>query len=99
MDLATNRRDVAKSAALLGVGALAGAQLAAETEAASSGSSPPAPSSATSPAPSSSGNAPVPLAPPDAQPPSLKVPEAVARQAGWAIVGLGQLALEEVIPA
>src|SRR4029453_18471151 len=37
--------------------------------------------------------------PPDAQPPDLKVPEAVARHAGWAIVGLGQLALEEVMPA
>jgi predicted dehydrogenase len=27
------------------------------------------------------------------------VPEAVARKAGWAVVGLGQLALEEVMPA
>jgi len=39
------------------------------------------------------------LAPPEAQPPDLKVPEAVARKAGWAVVGLGQLALEEVMPA
>lgn len=44
-------------------------------------------------------NASVPLAPPDAQPPKLKVPEPVARKAGFAIVGLGQLALEEVMPA
>jgi predicted dehydrogenase len=40
-----------------------------------------------------------PLAPPDQQPPNLDVPEPVARKAGWAIVGLGTLALEEVMPA
>ncbi len=41
----------------------------------------------------------VPLAPPDRQPPDLKVPDPVPRKIGWAIVGLGQLALEEVMPA
>jgi predicted dehydrogenase len=41
----------------------------------------------------------VPLAPPDKQPPNLKVPEPVKRKVGWAIVGLGELALEEVMPA
>jgi hypothetical protein len=41
----------------------------------------------------------VPLAPPDKQPPELKVPEPVTRKAGWAVVGLGKLALEEVMPA
>jgi predicted dehydrogenase len=41
----------------------------------------------------------VPLAPPDKQPPNLKVPEKAAKQVGFAIVGLGQLALEEVMPA
>lgn len=40
-----------------------------------------------------------PLAPPDRQPADLKVPSPVERKAGWAIVGLGQLALEEVMPA
>lgn len=40
-----------------------------------------------------------PLAPPDKQPPNLKVPEAPAKTVGWAIVGLGQLALEEIMPA
>jgi predicted dehydrogenase len=41
----------------------------------------------------------VPLAPPDKQPPDLKVPQPVARKVGWAIVGLGKLALEQVMPA
>ena len=40
-----------------------------------------------------------PLAPPDKQPPKLVLPQVVKRKAGWAIVGLGQLALEEVMPA
>jgi len=40
-----------------------------------------------------------PLAPPDQQPPHVKVPERPARRVGWAVVGLGQLALEEVMPA
>ncbi len=41
----------------------------------------------------------VPLAPPDAQPPHLPLPEAPARKIGYAIVGLGELALEQVMPA
>jgi predicted dehydrogenase len=41
----------------------------------------------------------MPLAPPDKQPPELKVPKPVKRKIGYAIVGLGQLALEEVMPA
>lgn len=40
-----------------------------------------------------------PLAPPDKQPEDLKLPEAPQRKIGWAVVGLGQLALEEVMPA
>jgi hypothetical protein len=40
-----------------------------------------------------------PLAPPDKQPPLVKVPEPPRQTVGFAIVGLGQLALEEVIPA
>ena len=39
------------------------------------------------------------LAPPDKQPPKLKVPPDPQKRAGWAVVGLGTLALEEVLPA
>jgi len=42
---------------------------------------------------------PVPLAPPDKQPPNLKVPQVAAKKVGWAVVGLGELALEEIMPA
>ncbi len=41
----------------------------------------------------------VPLAPPDKQAAHLKVPEPPAKKVGWAIVGLGQLAVEEILPA
>jgi predicted dehydrogenase len=40
-----------------------------------------------------------PLAPPDKQPPHVKTPEPPAKTVGWAVVGLGQLAIEEVLPA
>ncbi|AMV23334.1 Glucose--fructose oxidoreductase precursor [Gemmata sp. SH-PL17] len=40
-----------------------------------------------------------PLAPPDKQPPDLKLPELAEKTVGFAIVGLGQLALEEIMPA
>ena len=46
----------------------------------------------------SSSNRAVPLAPPGAQTAGLEVPEPV-RKAGWAIVGLGGLTVEEVLPA
>jgi predicted dehydrogenase len=39
-----------------------------------------------------------PLAPPDKQPPTLEIPKP-ERKLGWAIVGLGELALEEILPA
>src|SRR3954471_17682308 len=42
---------------------------------------------------------PPPLAPPDKQPPDLKLPDPPAKPLGWAVVGLGKLALEEVMPA
>lgn len=41
----------------------------------------------------------VPLAPPDRQPPKLDVPERPSKTVGWAIVGLGELALGEIMPA
>lgn len=47
----------------------------------------------------SSADGAVPLAPPDKQPPNLDVPDKPERTLGWAIVGLGQLALEEIMPA
>jgi predicted dehydrogenase len=40
----------------------------------------------------------VPLAPPDRQPPDLELPQ-VRRKAGWAVMGLGVLAAEEILPA
>ena len=40
----------------------------------------------------------MPLAPPDKQPPNLKLP-AIVRKTRWAIVGLGQLSVEEILPA
>lgn len=40
-----------------------------------------------------------PPAPPDKQPPHVKVPEPPERTVGFAVVGLGQLAIEEVLPA
>lgn len=41
----------------------------------------------------------VPLAPPDKQPENLKIEEEPKQQTGWAIVGLGELALGEILPA
>src|SRR4051794_9334195 len=94
-----NGRDVTQSAALPGVGAFAGVKLPIEAQASGGGPTPPVAASAGDPAPAANASPPVPLAPPDAQPPGLKVPETVARKAGWAVVGSGQLALEEVMPA
>lgn len=42
---------------------------------------------------------PVALAPPDDQPPNLQLPEVPERKIGWAIVGLGTLALNQILPA
>jgi predicted dehydrogenase len=39
------------------------------------------------------------LAPPDRQPPNLPIPSPNPPKTGWAIVGLGQLALERIMPA
>jgi predicted dehydrogenase len=48
---------------------------------------------------SARGDSDVPLAPPDKQPAGLEVPLPVERKVGWAVVGLGTLALGEVMPA
>ncbi len=40
-----------------------------------------------------------PLAPPDKQPPDLFIAQAPAKKLGWAIVGLGKLSMEELMPA
>lgn len=40
-----------------------------------------------------------PLAPPDNQPPDLVLPDVIDRKVRWAVVGLGKLALDEVMPA
>lgn len=40
-----------------------------------------------------------PLAPPDKQPPELELPNPVKRKIGFAIVGLGKLSVEEILPA
>jgi hypothetical protein len=42
---------------------------------------------------------PIPLAPPDRQPADLPIPSMPTREIRWAIVGLGQLALGEIMPA
>jgi len=41
----------------------------------------------------------VPLAPPDAQPAHLPIPQPAGKKIGYAIVGLGELALTQVMPA
>ena len=53
----------------------------------------PAAAATTGPAPAT------PLAPPDKQPPHLDVPQHPHQKLRWAIVGLGELALAEVLPA
>ena len=45
------------------------------------------------------GDDPPPLAPPDNQPPNLKLPDRPHKTVGWALVGLGELCLSEVLPA
>ncbi|EMI19936.1 glucose-fructose oxidoreductase [Rhodopirellula maiorica SM1] len=41
----------------------------------------------------------VPLAPPGEQPPNLELPKTHQKKYGWAVVGLGQLALGQIMPA
>lgn len=86
-----SRRDFTVAAATLGLGSMLPAQAAGQPA-----NVPPIMAQAGG-ADASSGDQ-IPLAPPDRQSPTLKVPQ-VQRKAGWAIVGLGQLALEEILPA
>jgi predicted dehydrogenase len=44
-------------------------------------------------------NAAVPLAPPDKQPANLKLPKPPQKKIGYAIMGLGNLALNQILPA
>ncbi len=98
----STRRHFLKTAGALGAVSWGGggALLKAEGGATSAASAPAA--SLTTPLGpprgSVSGEGP-PLAPPDRQPPGLKVPEPVVRKVGWAVVGLGELALGEILPA
>ena len=88
MKIETNRRVFLQTAALAGVSAWGVPRILAAVE--------PAVSGLTG---SSQGNGGIALAPPDRQPADLKLPEIAPPRIGWAIVGLGQLALEEIMPA
>jgi predicted dehydrogenase len=92
----TNRREFMKLTAITAAGSWIGGQANAsgKPESLEASSAPPEPVESMM-----SNQQQVPLAPPDKQPPDLKVPEPVKRKVGYAIVGLGQLALEEVMPA
>jgi predicted dehydrogenase len=85
-----NRREFGKVSMAVGIGAATGAF-------GDNGIS----SSAAAAADDGTGKAPAgtPLAPPDKQPPHVKMPEKVERKLGYAIVGLGQLSIEEILPA
>lgn len=92
-----NRRRFLQSAALSGAVALTGkttlhAQLDPDP-----GTAPK--KSVSKPAAAIPAKGTVPLAPPEKQPADLVLPEPVKRKAGWAMVGLGELALGECVPA
>lgn len=92
----TNRRDFLANSAL-GTGVLASGLLAAGPTGSRIVAADETPARAPAGRAAAAGD--VPLAPPDKQPPNLKLPEVVTKNVGWAIVGLGQLALEEILPA
>lgn len=91
----TSRREFMRMTAVTAMGVWAGgsAMAAGENTVETSSTSEPTEH------PITTGQQEVPLAPPDKQPPDLKVPQPVPRKVGWAIVGLGELALEQVMPA
>jgi predicted dehydrogenase len=94
-----NRREFIKVTALTAAGAWVVGSAATSSVSASESSDAPAPPAPDGTVGAQGGGQQVPLAPPDKQPPDLKVPEPVKRKVGWAVVGLGELALEEVMPA
>lgn len=95
MNPSINRRTfLGQSAAFAAAGALV--EGAGQSSAAGAAAAPNAVPVVPAQAPTASGQ--VPLAPPDRQPPDLKLPK-LAKKAGWAVVGLGKLALEEILPA
>ena len=84
-DAATTRRQFVQAAGLAGAGLLGGLPRPTLAVQAQGGGG--------------AASRPVPLAPPDKQPPDLVLPDPDAKKLGWAIVGLGVLALEEILPA
>ena len=94
-----NRRDFIKATALTAAGAWVVGGAAASSASAGEPSAAAAPLASNAMGGAQGGGQQVPLAPPDKQPPDLKVPEPVKRKVGWAVVGLGELALDEVMPA
>jgi predicted dehydrogenase len=88
MNTETNRRGFLQTAALAGATALGVPRMLAAVE-----------SAPVQPAAPGQENGQVPVAPPDRQPANLRLPETATSKIGWAIVGLGQLALEEIMPA
>jgi predicted dehydrogenase len=88
MKIETNRRVFLQTAALAGVSAWGAPRMLAAVQAAAA--------NAPGAIPENGSTA---LAPPDRQPVGLQIPEIAPTRIGWAIVGLGQLALEEIMPA
>ena len=86
----SNRREFLQAAALAGISAFATPRMLAASDAAKG---------AAVGENLEKVGADVPLAPPDRQPSDLKLPEIPPKKIGWAIVGLGELALEEIMPA
>jgi predicted dehydrogenase len=94
MNTRTNRRDFIKASVLGGAATWVGVRLASAAEKRDTGLTGSAPSGEDANSEQS-----IPLAPPEKQPSDLPVPEPVLRKIGWAVVGLGGLALGEVMPA
>lgn len=94
--LSTSRRNfLFGTASLTGLAGLQPSLIAAPTDPHASLT----PSGAETPIQTAASGENIPLAPPERQPSDLKVPQRPNKQVGWAIVGLGQLALEEIMPA
>ena len=100
MGFTTDRRVFTRSIASLGAGVLASDGLARTAPSAGVATEPPGPAGVLNVAQAAQGDTQtVPLAPPDAQAAKVKMPTVVPRQVGFALVELGQLAIEEILPA